>query len=93
MKKSKKEIPIAYDIDYDEFETIEYDCNEKEESDTEISDLESDISDKNDQEIILKEVEEMNNKYSFLNLKSSKNRKDIKKIDNSELKEESYLSD
>ncbi len=29
MKKSKKEIPIAYDIDYDEFETIEYDCNEK----------------------------------------------------------------
>ena len=93
MKKNKKEFPQAYDIEYDEYETIEYDNNEKDESDTEISDLESDISDKNDQEIILKEVEEMNNNYSFLNLKSSKNKKDIKKIDNSELKEESYLSD
>ena len=95
MKKNKKENPIAYDIDYDEYETIEYENNEKEESDTEISDLESDISDKNDQEVILKEVEEMNNNYSFLNIKPKK-KKDTnisKESENTELQEEPYLSD
>ena len=89
MKKKKKENPVAYDIDYDEYETIEYD--EKEESDLEISDLESDISDKNDQEVILKEVEEMNKSYSFLNIKQKKKKEGIKQ--NNELQEEKYLSD
>ena len=88
MKKNKKEIPVAYDTEYDEYETIEY-----EDSDAEISDLESDISDKNDQEVILKEVEEMNNKYSFLNLKPSKKKECTKDKCTIELKEESYLSD
>ena len=92
MKKNKKDVPIAYDTEYDEYQTIEYEHNEKEESDTDISDLESDISDKNDQEVILKEVEEMNNNYSFLNIKPKKKKETIK-TETVELVEESYLSD
>ena len=96
MKKNKKEVPIAYDTEYDEYETIEYGIQDKEESDTEISDLESDISDKNDQDVNLKDVEEMNNNYSFLNIKPKK-QKNINTDDNKtvsiELQEEQYLSD
>ena len=94
MKKKKKEIPVAYDIEYDEYETIEYDEHDKEESDTDISDLESDISDKNDQEVILKEVEEMNNNYSFLHEKQKKIKdSSSKELPHNELQEETYLSD
>ena len=63
MKKKQKDIPIAYETEYYEFETVENEEKDYEESDTDISDLESDISDKNDQEVILKEVEEMNNTF------------------------------
>ena len=90
MKKQKNEVPIAYETEFYEYETVEID--EKEESDTDISDFESEISDKNDQEVILKEVEEMNNNYSFLTVKSS-NKKCKKTINQSVLVEEPYLSD
>ena len=93
MKKNRKDIPVAYDIEYDEYETIEYENYEKNESDIEISDLESDISDKNDQETIIKEIEEMNNNYSFLNIKPTQKKNIKEKTDMIELKEESYLSD
>jgi len=94
MKKNKKENPIAYTTDYDEYETIEYDESNIDESDTDldISDLESDISDKIDEEVILKEVEEMNNNYSFLNLKTKK-KNESTKAEIIELEEEKYLSD
>ena len=90
--KKKKDIPVAYETEYYEYETIE-----NEESDTDVSDLESDISDKNDQDVILKEVEEMNNKYSFLKI-NTKNKTEFKKSKQpekktEELQEEAYLTD
>lgn len=91
MKKNKKEIPVAYTTEYDEYETIECD-----DSDADVSDLESDISDKVDEETILKEVEEMNNNYSFLTLKTKKKNESTKektKTESIELEEEKYLSD
>jgi len=91
MKKKREDIPIAYETEYYEYETIEYE--EKDESDADISDLESDISDKNDQEIILKEVEEMNNQYSFLKVKLNKKKESLKVEETEELIEENYLSD
>ena len=88
MKKNKKEIPQAYTTEYDEYEHIEYDDNNVYESDADISDLESEYSEKNEEDIILKEVEEMNNNYSFLKNKPKKNNentKDTTKVKNNEL--------
>ena len=91
----KKNPPIAFDTDYLEYETVTND-NDNEDiiSETDISELESDMSDKNDQEQILKEVEEMNNKYSFIPKKKKKIKKKHKENNKTiELKEEVYLSD
>ena len=87
--KNEKD-PVAYDILYNDYETIEKQ-NSDIESESDISELESEISDKNDNENILKEVEEMNNKYSFLIQKKQKNTKS--KENSIELKEEEYISD
>ena len=84
--KCKDPEPVAYDTLYYDFETVdEY------QSESEASELESEVSDKNDQENIYKEEEEMNNKYSFLI--PSKEKKKLEKVHHSktELKEEEYI--
>jgi len=87
----KKEIPVAYDTEYYDYELV-VDEDKSDLSDIE-SDIESDLSDKNDQDTVLREVEEMNNKYSFLTLKKPKNKKEKKIEVKTELKEEEYIHD
>ena len=86
-KKDQQQSPIAYDTLYYDFESIQ--VNEM--SDSEISEQESDISDKNDQETVLREVEEMNNKYSFISIKTEKKKKRISKEKKEILEEEEYI--
>ena len=86
-KNSKEKIdiePVAYETQYYDYANIE-----DEQSESDISELESEFSDKNDQDTILREVEEMNNKYSFISKKKTKHKKaGVSKV---ELKEEEYI--
>ena len=89
----KKDLPIAYDAEYYEYQTIEYQSD----SDN-ISDIESEISEKNDQENNYNhDVEEYNNNYSFINKKLKKEDKpDLKKEEakkEKDIEEEDYISD
>lgn len=87
-KKTKEKFdiePVAYETQYYDYENVE-----DEQSESDISELESDFSDKNDQDTILREVEEMNNKYSFIRKKKTKHKKE-KCVSKDELKEEEYI--
>jgi hypothetical protein len=97
MKKTKqndkgkvskiKSDPIAYDTEYFDFATID-----DYKSDSDISELESEISEKNEDDIFnVKDVEELNNKYSFIKQKTQLTRK--VNVDTNELKKEEYLED
>ena len=88
-KVSRKQVvdpqPEAYDTLYYDFEHIE-----DEQSDSEVSEIESEVSEKNEQEHNLREVEEMNNKYSFIkDTTPGKKKNSNKKTE--ELKEEEYI--
>ena len=89
-KEKHIEIPISYDTEYYNYEIIEDNFSE-----SDLSELDSEISDKHEEENNLKEVEEMNNNYSFLipakNKTKPKNK--ISKENTFQLKEEEYLSD
>lgn len=83
-KEKTEPEPVAYDTQYYDYEIVD-----DEQSESDVSELESDFSDKNDHETILREVEEMNNKYSFIAKKKPKRKNgNVKKV---ELKEEEYL--
>ena len=84
----KKETPIAYDAEYYEYQTVDYN------SDTDISEVDSEVSEKNEGEnTTTHDLEEYNNKYSFIK-KSKKEVKINKKIEEKMvLEEEEYISD
>ena len=84
----KKETPIAYDAEYYEYQTIDY------ASDTDVSEIESEISEKNEAEnTATHDLEEYNNKYSFIK-KTKKEVKSNKKTNEKKLlEEEEYISD
>lgn len=90
MPFKKKVTPLAFDTDYLEYETVP---NDGETSESEMSEIDSEISDKNDQESISKEIEEMNNNYSFLKVNVKKKVPKKSEKPHEILKEEEYLPD
>ena len=86
--------PNPYDIEYCEYEKVNND-EYTSESDIETESIASDIDTQECNTINNQFIEESNNNYSFINmeLKSKKKRKDEAADTNTELVEESYLSD
>jgi len=101
MSKSKSK-PVAYDIDFCDYEKVEQTQIETEDENDEFSDNDSEISEP--EKVLIEQdeiqlVEEFNNQYSFINKKKKKKnsiqiqKSEYNSTEKNELIEEDYLSD